>query len=159
MALHIRTRLQISGPKMKQAGTCCCGCCNISWGTDATNSMDIIVLWDWGFTASFLLCDFHKTTPKFLRQRLDMVLGQLGHLYKKIYYYSFKNGDMVFFVSFLSCCGGSKVLRPFPITLHSQASFIWYFVFVASCCWLSVGVTNLSKYGATHHYYHQGLSG
>jgi len=95
MALHIRAQLLISGPKMKQADMCHCGCCDISCGMDATNSMDIIVLWDRGFTTSFLLRDIHKPTPKFLRQRLDMVLGH------KIYYYAFDNGDMMFFVSFL----------------------------------------------------------
>jgi len=39
----------------------------------------------------------------------------LGHFYHKIYYYSFDNGYMIFFVfSFLkSCCSGFEVLPPF----------------------------------------------
>jgi len=39
----------------------------------------------------------------------------LGHFYHKIYFYSFDNGDMIFFIfSFLkSCCSGLEILQPF----------------------------------------------
>ena len=121
MALHIGTRLLIIGPKMKQADMCCCGCCNISCGTDIT------VLWGQGFTTSFLLCDIHKPTPKFITT-----------LSKTEIWCS------LFFFFLKSCCSGFKVLPPFPIMLHSQASFTWYFVFVVSRCWLCCSELQIS---------------
>jgi hypothetical protein len=90
---------------------CRSGRCDISYGTDATSSMDIIVLWGRGFTASYPLRDIHKPNPKI--SETEVMYG-LGHFYHKIYYYSLDNRDMMFFLSFLkSCCSWFEVLPSF----------------------------------------------
>jgi hypothetical protein len=78
---------------MQQADMCRC---DISCATDPTNSIDIVAEWGRGFTASLPLCDIHKPTPLFLRQRLDIVSC---NFYDKIYYYSFHIGDICFHLS------------------------------------------------------------
>jgi hypothetical protein len=86
---------------------------------DPTNSTDIVVEWDRGFTASLPLRDIHKPTPTFLRQRLDIVLR---NFYDKMYYYSFHIGDICFLPSLKSSYSGFEVLPPFSYYAAFQAS-------------------------------------
>jgi len=82
-------------------------------------SMDVILC---GFEIFPLL----SHTPNILLlpwQRLEMVSS---HLYGYIYYYSFHDGEFMFFSPslFSYLCMGSRFSRYIPITLRSQGSFI-----------------------------------